>query len=74
MSKEEVAATRAQLQADGVEAAKLLASPAGAALLRYLRALWARRGLGETAEKTAYRVAMRDAVEVLEDMRKEGGA
>ncbi len=74
LSKEEVEARAAQVQADQVEAVKVLASPAGGALLRYLRVTWLRRGLGETTEKTAYRVAMRDAVEFLEDMRKDGGA
>jgi hypothetical protein len=73
MNKEETAAHQAQIQADEVVAMKLLATPAGAALLRHLRVLWSRRGLAETAEKTAYRVALRDAVEVLEDMRKDGG-
>ncbi len=63
-----------QLEEDAAAAARVLASPGGAALLRYLRRLWGRRGLGVTPEKTAYRVAFRDALEQLEDMAKEGGA
>jgi hypothetical protein len=66
-------AQQAQFEEDRAAARVLLGSPGGAALIRYLEASWERRGLGETPEKTAYRVALRDAVETLKDIRQEAG-
>lgn len=71
-TKEDLERAQAQLAADREAAERLLASPAGEALIRYLTALWKRKGLGETPERTAYRVAFRDAVEQLEAIRAEG--
>jgi hypothetical protein len=71
-SRERHEARLKQLEADRETAKRLLASPAGEALIRYLDVLWVRAGLGATPDKTAYRVAFRDAVQQLKDIRQEG--
>jgi hypothetical protein len=71
-TKEGLERKRQELVDDRATAVACLASPGGAALLRYLEAVWAQRGLGSTEAKTAYRVAFRDAVEELKDLRAEG--
>lgn len=56
---------------------QLLASPSGAALIRYLEVVWETKripGLGSTPEATAYRVARRDAIQQLKDIREEAGS
>lgn len=72
ITKEQAEARRKQRQEDAELAVKVLSAPAGAALIRYLEVLWARRGLGASPEKTAYRVALRDAIEQMKDIRQEG--
>jgi predicted Rdx family selenoprotein len=72
LTKEDAAAKRQLFAEDAKAAVVLLGSPGGAALIRYLEVLWSRRGLGDTPEKTAYRVALRDALEQLKDIQTEG--
>ncbi len=72
ITAEQRKAQQAQFAEDAASAVVVLASPGGAALIRYLEVRWSRRGLAETAEKTAYRVALRDAIEELKDIRQEG--
>jgi hypothetical protein len=57
---------------DRAAAAAYLASPNAAPLFRYLERLWNHRGVGDDPQKTAYRVAFRDALEQLKDIRTEG--
>jgi hypothetical protein len=74
LTKEKIEAGRQQFADDEKAASALLASPGGEVLIRFLEVLWLRRGLAETAENTSYRVALRDAIDELKDIRKEGGA
>lgn len=54
-----------------VEIGKLLRSTGGQALLNMLEGMWCPSTLmGETPEKTAYNVALRDAYTMLYDMSK----
>jgi hypothetical protein len=71
-TREQLEKQQEQRGDDRAAAAAFMASPGGAALLRYLAVTWGRRGLGSTAERTAYRVAFRDALELLKDIRTEG--
>ncbi len=71
-AREQQAETARQTAKDREEAARTMASPGGAALVRYLERSWGRKGLGATPERTAYRLGLRDALEVLKDIRQEG--